>query len=341
MNKEERVRAALKCEEVDRVPINLWMHSSIADQDPRSLAELQVGIVKKYDYDFVKITPYGLYGVQDWGAKVKVFGKVNQPPVVVEPGIHDVKDWGKLEVIEPTYGAYGKCLQAAQYVSKLVDKDMPYIMTLFDPITTARKLAGDRILSDMKENPVLFKQGLQVITDTTIKFIKANIEAGVSGFFLATQCCNSDFMTEEEFREFGMYFDKQVVDSYKDITYFNVGHLHGDHGMFRLYDELPFAALSWHDRWSTPSLAEARKITSKCLVGGIREIPYYDENGKQIRESLLVDGSVQEVVEHVHEAIDEVSGRGLIIGPGCCADQCATETNMYALRSAVEGYMGK
>ena len=81
MTKNERIKAALLCDEVDRVPVNLWMYSSTEDQDPRSLAEYQVDLVKKYDYDYMKIIPQGLDGVRERGEKIKIFNKINQPPI--------------------------------------------------------------------------------------------------------------------------------------------------------------------------------------------------------------------------------------------------------------------
>ena len=341
MDKIERIKAALNLEEVDRVPVNIWMHLSAADQDPRTLAELQVEYAEKYDFDFIKLMPFGLYGVQDYGAKVKIFNQINQPPVIDDYGIHKAEDWGKLEVLPAYYGTYGKQVQLAQYVGKLTKGSIPYIQTIFSPLTNARKLAGDRILVDIAENPKLFKQALQVITDTTINFIKANIEAGVHGFFFATQCANNGFMTEKEYEEYGTYYDLQVINAYKDATYFNVAHLHGEDGMFDLIKAYPVNCLNWHDRWSGPTLKEARLRTDKCLLGGIREIPYYDESGNKVRESLLVSGSVGEVENHVYEAIGQVDGKGLILGPGCVANQLSAEQNIYAVHRASYNYAVK
>jgi len=337
MNKTERIKAALKGEPVDRVPINLWMHFSTVDQDPRSLAEAQVAFATKYDFDFIKLMPFGLYGVQDYGAKVKIFNQVNQPPIVEDYGIHDATDWGRIEELPATYSTYGKQVQLTRYALALAPKELPVIQTIFSPLTTARKLAGDRILLDMKENPALLKQALQAFTQTTINFVKANIDAGVSGFFFATQCANLDFLTEAEYREFGEYYDLQVINAYKDATYFNVAHLHGDKGMFDLIAAYPVNCINWHDRWSSPTLVEARTKTHKCLLGGIREVPYFDEHGNRIRASLLTDGTVDEVERHVREAIDAAGGHGLILGPGCVADQLSQEKNIYALRRAVNG----
>ena len=55
MNREERVRAALAGKEVDRVPVAAWMHLSAFGQDPISLAEAEVDLTEKYDFDYIKI----------------------------------------------------------------------------------------------------------------------------------------------------------------------------------------------------------------------------------------------------------------------------------------------
>ena len=59
MNREERVRAVLNGQEPDRIPASVWMHFSQYDQDPRSLAEAMVEFNETYDYDFIKMMPFG------------------------------------------------------------------------------------------------------------------------------------------------------------------------------------------------------------------------------------------------------------------------------------------
>ena len=71
MNREERIRAVLEGKQPDRVPVSVWMHLSEYDQDSRSLAEAMVAFNEKYDYDFIKMMPFGAYMTPDWGAKLK------------------------------------------------------------------------------------------------------------------------------------------------------------------------------------------------------------------------------------------------------------------------------
>jgi len=336
MNKFERIRAALNLEETDRVPANLWYHMSGIDHDPKALAEALVFNNEKYDFDFIKLMPFGLYSVQDWGVKVRYYNTAGNPPEVEDYAIHTIKDWSRIEPLPVKCGTWGETLKLAQYVEKLAGGKTPFVQTIFSPLTTAQKLAGDRILMDMKEDPGLFKQALQAITDTTIDFVKANIEAGVSGFFFATRCANHGYMTEEDYKVFGEYFDLQVINAYKDKTFFNIVHIHGEHGMFSLIEKYPVSCINWHDRWTPPTLAEARKLSGKCFLGGLREVPYYSEDGEVIAPSILNSGSAAEIEKHVNEAIEQLNGRGLIIGPGCGADEFVPEENIHAIRRAAD-----
>ena len=61
MNREERIRAALAGQPVDHVPVGAWMHLSEFDQDPISLAEAEAAFTEKYDFDYIKMMPFGLY----------------------------------------------------------------------------------------------------------------------------------------------------------------------------------------------------------------------------------------------------------------------------------------
>lgn len=324
MTKTERVRASLNGEATDRLPVSVWLHYSDQDQDPRSLAETQVEFVRKYDYDFIKLMPFGLYGVQDWGCKVKIFGTPEAPPIVDDFGIHEIEEWRRLEELPAIYGTWGKQVQLAQYVHKLVGNEIPFIQTIFSPLTTARKLAGDRIFSDMKADAVLFHGALQVITNTTINFIKANIEAGVSGFFFATQNATYDLMTDDEYDEFGQAYDLQMFDHFKDRTWFNVIHIHGENVMFDKLAGYPGNCINWHDRWVAPSLGEARQLTGKCLLGGINE------------NDVLAQSTPDEVQDHILEAVESAGKRGLMIGPGCVANPSTPIANYFAARVAVE-----
>jgi len=335
MNREERLRAVIDGKESDRIPVSTWMHFSEYDQDPRSLAETMVAFNEKYDFDFIKMMPFGAYTIPDWGARLKVYCDKYKEVEIDAPAVTKLEDYLKIEPLEPIYGTWGKTLQLSYWLPKLIKPNTPYIQTIFSPLTTLKKMTSGRLVQDMKENPEYVHQALAAITETTVNFVEANVEAGVSGFFFATQCATYDFLTDELFDEFCKPYDFQVINSYKDKTWFNVAHIHGANIMFDAVSKYPVNVINWHDRYTAPSLAEARAKCSKVFLGGLREIPTI-VGSKLEYDSILAKGNPEMIKNHVREAIDMVGGKGLMIGPGCVVDPRAPEENLMAVRTAVE-----
>ncbi len=67
MNKMERVRAALRCDTVDRPPYSFWTHFPGIDLDPVRLAQSTITFARELDLDFVKAMPNGQFCTEDWG----------------------------------------------------------------------------------------------------------------------------------------------------------------------------------------------------------------------------------------------------------------------------------
>lgn len=324
MTRIERVKAALAGQDVDRIPVSIWLHYSHLDQDPRSLAEEQVRAARKFDYDFIKLMPFGLYSVQDWGARINVFCKEGHPPLVDRFAIDSPADWEALPELPGTYGAWGSQVTLARHAARLTGGEIPFIQTLFSPLTTARKLGGERIFADMKDCPGALHKALETITRTTIAFIRENLAAGVSGFFFATQNAVETELSAEAFEEFGAAYDLRLFEAFADETWFNVIHIHGENVMFKRVAEYPGNCINWHDRWGGPLMDEARTLTDKCLLGGINE-----------RDVLHVESS-DAIQKHVAEAVALAGRKGLMIGPGCVANPATPEANYFAARLALE-----
>ncbi len=339
MNREERIRAVLKGEQADRIPVSVWMHMSEHDQDSRSLAEAMVAFNEKYDYDFIKMMPFGAYTTPDWGAGLKIYSNKYREVEIKKPGIDSIDDYCRLEVFPAIYGTWGKTLQLAQWTSKLVKKHTPFIQTIFSPVTTLKKLAGNRLLSDMLEYPEKVHYALEVITATTINFIRANIEAGVSGFFFASQFASYDLVNDLLFVEFCKPYDLRVIQAYHSDTWFNVVHAHGQNIMFDTISKYPVSIISWHDRQTAPDFKEARKKTKKVFLGGLKEGPAI-VGSSLVYDSVMVTGGLdaEGIYRHIEEAINMVEGKGIIVGPGCVADPHAAPELLEAVRKSVERY---
>lgn len=108
MNREERIRAALAGQPVDHVPVGAWMHLSEFDQDPISLAEAEAAFTEKYDFDYIKMMPFGLYSTQDFGNQITIYCDPYREPIVKNFAIQSPSDYDALKAIPAIQGTYGK-----------------------------------------------------------------------------------------------------------------------------------------------------------------------------------------------------------------------------------------
>lgn len=324
MTRRERIWAALNKQETDRIPISIWFHMPEVDQDPVELSERSIQIARTFNYDFIKMMPFGNYGAQDYGLSVRFYCTADKTAKERKFAIDTPEEWCDIKPLPAYYGTYGKQVEFAQQLQKqLKGEDIPYIQTIFSPLTTCKKLAGPRVFDDMRQYPKYLHQALQAITETTINFCKANVEAGVSGFFFASQCSSFNCCTLEEYKEFGTYYDLQILNAVQEQTWFNVVHIHGENTMFEQMASYPVNCVNWHDRWVSPSLAEARKLTDKCLLGGLHE-------------RWFAEASPEEIPRHLREAVESAGRTGLMLGPGCVAKLNTPPINFYAARVAVD-----
>ncbi len=326
MSKKERVMAAINKQEVDRIPFGMWYHVPHVDQDPVELAEVQIQQALDYDLDFIKLMPFGNYSAADYGLSCTYYCMPHRPVLERKFAIETPEEWGELKPLSGSFGSHGKTLMIAQQVAKQQKKkglQLPFVQTIFSPLTTAKKLAGMRLFQDMRSHPDYVHQALKAITQTCIDFVAENLAAGVSGFFFASQCATRDWVTEEEYREFGVRYDLQVIETFKDPTFFNIVHIHGDNTWFSLMASYPVQCLNWHDRWVAPDMAQARKLSDKCFMGGINE-------------TWLKTATPDQITVHVREAVVTAGRRGLMVTPGCVADPTTPVENYIACRRALD-----
>jgi uroporphyrinogen decarboxylase len=320
----ERVRAALKGEETDRIPISLWRHWPIHDETAEGLAAVTVWWQEQYDFDLVKITPTGTYSIEDWGGRTEYSPNPHGVRTVVRTGVTSVDQWPRLEQLDVKKGYLGEQIKAVHLVARRIQNSAPILMTVFSPLTTALKLAGDRIFADLRLHPEEFKRGLQIIAETTARFSQESLSAGAHGLFFATQCDTYRMLSEAEYQKYGMPYDRIVLDAVREESEILLLHAHGHDIMFDLVAGYPVDAINWHDRITSPALKEARGRFSGVLVGGINEWV------------TLLKGPEDAIAAEIQDAIAQAGGRGFMVGPGCVTPINTPSKHLHAARTAVE-----
>jgi uroporphyrinogen decarboxylase len=326
MNSNERVRAAIAGAEVDRPPVSLWRHFPEQDQTVEDLAKVTVDWQQEWGWDLVKYMPPGDYATIDWGAETKFTGASGGNRTTTKPAIASVEEWESLATQDVGAGFNGMVLEALRKSRAEIDESVPFLHTVFSPLTIAQKMTDGKIVEQLRSNPETIHGALRIITEVTRKMVTASYEAGADGMFFASQLTTRDVLDEEEYRTFGLPYDLEVIAASRaarpdGIVFF---HTHGDDPMLELAAEYPVDILNWHDRLTGPPLREGYGIVGKAVAGGINE-------------QTIPDESPEEAAAEAREAIAAMNGRHLLVTPGCVIRYATPVDRIRAVADAVRG----
>jgi uroporphyrinogen decarboxylase len=319
----ERINAAIAGQPVDRLPVSLWRHFPNIDLDPAKLAKACVDWQRTYDFDLVKFMPAGTYGVEDWGARTAYLDLPTGTRTVTRHGVTSAEEWPRLPLLSPRQGRLGLEVEALSLAATALKGEVPILQTVFGPLTTAYKLAGDRTFADLRRHPDLFEAGLAIIAETTLAFARACLRAGAHGLFFSTQCATYRMLNEAEHRRFGVPYDRLVLDGVAGECSFTMLHLHGLDVMFDQMLDYPANMMNWHDRRSELDLAGAANRFGGLLVGGLNEA------------ATLPHGPIEAIKREVRDAIAQTHGRRLMIAPGCVIPIATPEAHYRAVIDTV------
>ncbi len=324
LNHRERLEICLNGDKPERVPVALWRHFPVDDQRADDLAAATILFQREYDFDLVKVTSASSFWVKDWGVEDVWKGNPEGTREITKFPIQQADDWEKLQVLDPGKGEYSKQIESLKMIVKELGEDTPVIMTVFSPLLQARNLISrEKLLVHMRLYPQLFKRGLQIITESTCRFVEAAMKTGIAGIFYGVQHADYHFLSKAEYLEYGLPFDWQIIEP-ASSGWFNMLHLHGEDIMFDLFIDFPTTSINWHDRDTYPSLAEAKKLFKGVVCGGLQ------------REKTMLFGSPESVTKEAKDAIIATEGKRFILGTGCVLPITAPRANIMAARKSVE-----
>lgn len=325
MTHRERIDAAIRGEKPDRVPIALWRHFPYVDQTAEGLARAVTDFQKAHDLDIVKITHTSGYPAEAWGADLKHADNEEGTRTYLGRRVSQPADWHELESLSFDHGVLARELHGLDLIRQEVGPDVYVMPTIFNPLTIAKQLAGEEaLLAHLRSHPSDLEAGLQAIADFSARFAQACLARGADAVFFATQFASRDRLSDEEYRRFGVAFDVPVLDAVRPRTGLVLMHLHGTNPMFALANEYGVDIVNWHDRETTPSLAEGQAQFRGAVSGGLA------------RDWPLAHGTPDDVAAQVRDAIRQTGGRRLIIGAGCVTLTTTPPANIAAARQAVD-----
>ncbi len=325
MNKRERLERTIAGEPTDRVPVALWRHFPGDDQRAADLARSTVDFQRAYDWDFVKVTPASSFCLNDFGVQDQWEGSLDGTRVYTRHIIQRSLDWTSLRPPDPTRGALGKQIDSLRLITDELGEETPVVQTIYSPLAQAKNLAGkETLMRHMRLSPDRLQSGLSILTEATLRFIDALRRLPVVGIYYAIQHADYDELSEDEYRQFGLPYDKKILETLPSKWWLNITHLHGDAPMFKFAHEYKTQVINWHDRKCEPDLTIGKTLVNGAVCGGLAQWDH------------LHQGTPTTVRDAARDAIHQTNNRRLILSTGCVTLITTPLSNIRAARESVE-----
>jgi uroporphyrinogen decarboxylase len=175
----------------------------------------------------------------------------------------------------------------------------------------------------MRTQPDRLRSGLNVITETTLRFVDALRRTGIAGILLITELASYEILTDTEYQNYGLPYDYKILDSIPGEWWFNMIQVMGDAPMLHLFANSPVQVLNWSDQEAQPPLDRAPVDFRGAPCGGLG-------GNKHLH---LATPSV--VHDAGREALRLMGRRRLILGSGDAVPITSPVSNLQAARDIV------
>lgn len=237
---------------------------------------------------------------------VKIQYERTFPPV---GEIKKAEDWGKMPFYPLDF--YEPQLEAVKGLVKEAQKEALILVTLYSPFMCANhSVTSPLVTAHLQENPEAVKQGMEIITDSLMLFVKECIRLGVDGFYTSTQGGEAGrFQDTRIFKEYIKPYDLVLMNEINRSCLFNILHVCDYHGP---YDELsPFLDYPGHIVNCNPQLStkllgweEIAHLFKRPCMGGLD------------RKGIIVSGGMEEIENTVKEELCRVT-HPFVLGADC------------------------
>jgi uroporphyrinogen decarboxylase len=323
----ERVGAALKGLPVDRPPVSFWGHVYDRESTAEALVEATLESWREYRWDWVKLNPRKHYHAEPWGASYRYGGPAHEKPRMVSLPAHAPGDWAAITERAPDAGALGEQIEAVRLLRRRLPADVPFVQTVFTPLAVLDEMVEQPTVlrGHMRTHPGAVRGALEAVTRTFEPYVRALLDAGADGIYLATvDWASLDLLTPAEHREWSRPYDLRLLAAAAGAP-FNVLHVCKRRNLLFEMADYPVAAFSWAatDPFN-PSLADALARLPGAVMGGFTH---------DVGDSGA--GPEQWLAEY-RAALEMTGGRRWLAAPGCSIPPATPAALLRAVRDAVE-----
>ncbi|HSB79816.1 MAG TPA: uroporphyrinogen decarboxylase family protein [Candidatus Methylomirabilis sp.] len=246
------------------------------------------------------------------------------------PEIRRPADWPQM----PCYGLefYEAPLGVLAGLVKAAKPEALVIQTLYSPFMCAGQTVGAEMLADhIRQDSEGVKRGMQVITDSLLRFVKECIRLGVDGFYTSTQGGESGrFGGSPLFNECIRPYELVLMQEINRACGFNILHVCDYHLPYS--DLTPFVDYPGHVVNASLELTGGK--ISPQAVASLFGRPYM---GGLERKGVIATGSVSEV-QKVVEGILRAAPERFILGADCTVPSETSWDNLKAAISTAHAY---
>ena len=230
-----------------------------------------------------------------------------------------------MRTLDPLRGELGKHVEMLRLIGDgLADFEVPFVTTIYSPLTQAAMLAGgELLLYHLRARGDRLRTALNIITENTLRFIDALRRTDIAGVFYVMRHASFVLMTEEEYRAFGTPYDLKILAGLPSKWWLNVAHLPNSAPMLELAATYPIRAINWDANTGKPDFEEARSLFQGTLCGGF------------CPEKQLHHGTPAMLRAIARETVNRVGTRRLILTAGDVVPVSAPLSNMRAARDVV------
>jgi uroporphyrinogen decarboxylase len=241
------------------------------------------------------------------------------------PWIQRPEDWGKMPLYKKDF--FETPLQVVEGLVKAVKKEALVITTLYSPFMCAGQVTSGKAITDhIQENPAKVKNGMEVITESLMTFVKGCIDLGVDGFYHSTQGGEAHrFADVKLFDECVKPYDLALMNFINQSCIFNILHVCDYNGVYR--DLTPFLDYPGHIVNCGLQLEEKR-ISPKEVSHSFGR-PYM---GGLNRKGTIATGSKEDIRKVVLDVLQDAPER-FILGADCTVP---SEIDWDNLRIAID-----
>lgn len=278
-----------RSQKLQYIPAAFFIHFDPSCHFGQAAADKHLEYFRYTDMDFVKI---------QYERKYPLLEKIQKPT-----------DWQQM----PCYSLdfYEPELDVIQRIIQSAKSEALIIVTLYSPFMCAvHSTSRDVLTRHMEEDAESVRNGMEIITESLMLFVKACIQLGVDGFYASTQGGETGrFQNPQIFTDFIKPYDLVLMNEINRSCIFNILHVcdyHSPYSDLRPYVDYPGHVVNCNPLLASTRLSwrEIESMFNRPCMGGMD------------RHGLVASGSPTQIEESVNQALQEAT-EPFILGADC------------------------